>query len=81
MGELDAVGHALGGKIAVHNATAAQVGSFGSITRAVQIYATPTILIVNTRGVGEHAHRPHRRVRDRAGDRRSAHAPDLHSTA
>lgn len=50
-GELGAVGHALGGKIAIHNATAAQVGSFGSITRAVQIYATPAILIVNTRGV------------------------------
>jgi hypothetical protein len=48
--ELHAVGHALGGKIAVHDARAKQVGSFGSFTRAVQVYQTPTILIVNKRG-------------------------------
>jgi hypothetical protein len=49
-GELKKAGTALGGKVAVHDALAAQVGSFGSITRAVQIDATPTILIVNHRG-------------------------------
>lgn len=48
--ELQAVGHTLGGKIAVHDARADQVGSFGSITRAVQVFQTPTILIVNKRG-------------------------------
>jgi hypothetical protein len=48
--ELHAVGHALGGKIAVHDARAKQVGSFGSFTRAVPVYQTPTILIVNKRG-------------------------------
>lgn len=36
--------------IAVHYATAAQVTSFGSITHGVQVYATPTILIVNKLG-------------------------------
>jgi hypothetical protein len=48
--ELHAVGHALGGKIAVHDALASQVGSFGTITQTVQVYQTPTILIVNKRG-------------------------------
>jgi hypothetical protein len=48
--ELQAVGRTLGGKLAVHDARAAQVGSFGSITRDVQVFATPTILIVNKQG-------------------------------
>jgi hypothetical protein len=48
--ELQAAGGAFGGKVAIHNATAAQVGSFGSITRTVQVFQTPTILIVNPRG-------------------------------
>jgi hypothetical protein len=33
--------------LAVHEAAAAQVGEFGSVTRGVQVYATPTIVIVN----------------------------------
>jgi hypothetical protein len=48
--ELQAVGHTLGAKIAVHDARADQVGSFGSITQAVQVFQTPTIVIVNKRG-------------------------------
>jgi hypothetical protein len=48
--ELQAVGHALGGKIAVHDAHADQVGSFGSITRTIQVDETPTILIVSKGG-------------------------------
>jgi hypothetical protein len=48
--ELQAAGHALGGKIAVHDAHASQVGSFGSITRTIQVDETPTILIVNKSG-------------------------------
>jgi hypothetical protein len=48
--ELQAVGHALGGKVALHDAHAGQVGSFGSITRDVQVFQTPTILIVNKHG-------------------------------
>lgn len=44
--ELQAVGHALGAKIAIHDAHADQVGSFGSITRTIQVNETPTILIV-----------------------------------
>jgi hypothetical protein len=39
------------GKLAVDVARAGQVGSFGTFTRAVQVYGTPTILMVNTKGV------------------------------
>lgn len=39
--------HALGHSIAVHVALAKQVNSFGSITRNIQVYQTPTLLIVN----------------------------------
>jgi hypothetical protein len=49
--ELQAVGKKLGGKIAVHDALANQVGLFGSITRAIQVYQTPTILFVNRKGL------------------------------
>ncbi len=48
--ELSALGHEQDGKIAVHDALANQVGSFGSFTRTVQVYGTPTILIVNKQG-------------------------------
>lgn len=42
-----AVAHKLGGRVAVHTALAGQVGAFGSITRDIQIYQTPTLLIVD----------------------------------
>jgi hypothetical protein len=48
--ELQAVGRSLGGKIVIHDANANQVGEFGTITRAVQVYQTPTILLVNKTG-------------------------------
>jgi hypothetical protein len=48
--ELNALGREQGGKIAVHDALANQVGSFGNFTRTVQVYGTPTILIVNKQG-------------------------------
>ena len=47
---LSATGLELQKKIAVLEATASEVTDFGSFTRAVQIYQTPTILIVNRRG-------------------------------
>jgi hypothetical protein len=47
---LKAIGLELNSKIAVNEAAASQVASFGSITRAVQVYQTPTILIVNKKG-------------------------------
>jgi hypothetical protein len=47
---LPAVQHALGSKVAVHYATAGQVGAFGTVTHAVQVTQTPTLLIVNPRG-------------------------------
>jgi hypothetical protein len=45
-----ATGLELEKKIAVHYATAAQVTSFGSFTKTVQVYGTPTILIINKHG-------------------------------
>ncbi len=47
---LPAVQHALGGRVAVHYASAGQVGAFGTITHAVQVTQTPTLLIVNPHG-------------------------------
>jgi hypothetical protein len=47
---LPAVQHALGGAVAVHYASAGQVGAFGTITHAVQVTQTPTLLIVNPHG-------------------------------
>ncbi len=47
---LPAVQHALGSKVAVHYASAGQVGAFGTVTHAVQITQTPTLLIVNPHG-------------------------------
>jgi hypothetical protein len=48
--ELRATGRAQHGKLAVHVARSNQVGSFGSFTHAVQVYSTPTILLINTKG-------------------------------
>jgi hypothetical protein len=49
-GELQTVAGAMHGRLTVHVARASQVGAFGSFTRAVQVYGTPTILIVNRHG-------------------------------
>jgi hypothetical protein len=48
--ELQAAQRALHGQLAVEVAEASQAGAFGSFTRAVQVLATPTILLVNGRG-------------------------------
>jgi hypothetical protein len=48
--QLQAAAHALGGKVAVHEAAAGQVGAFGAITHTIQVYQTPTLLVVNTHG-------------------------------
>jgi hypothetical protein len=45
-----ATGLELEKKIAVHYASAAQVASFGTFTKTVQVYGTPTILVINKRG-------------------------------
>jgi hypothetical protein len=37
-------------KIAVNYAGAAEVATFGSITRGIQVYGTPTLLVVNKKG-------------------------------
>jgi hypothetical protein len=48
--ELPAVQRSLHGAVAVRYASAGQVGEYGTITHAVQITQTPTLLIVNHRG-------------------------------
>jgi hypothetical protein len=47
---LKIVGLELEKKIAVHYASASQVASFGTFTKTVQVYGTPTILVINKRG-------------------------------
>jgi hypothetical protein len=47
---LPGVQHALGPKVVVHYASAGQVGAFGTITHAIQVTQTPTLLIVNPHG-------------------------------
>jgi hypothetical protein len=49
-GELKSVARSYRGKLAVHSALPNQVGAFGSFTRAIQIYSTPTIVLVNKHG-------------------------------
>jgi hypothetical protein len=39
------------GRLTLHVATPSRVGEFGSLTEVVHVYQTPTILIVNRRGV------------------------------
>jgi hypothetical protein len=39
--------HQLGSKVAIHQASADQIGEFGPITQNVHVYQTPTILIIN----------------------------------
>jgi hypothetical protein len=46
-GQVRAAAHKLGHGVAVHTARAKQIDSFGSITRSIQVYQTPTLLIVN----------------------------------
>jgi protein-disulfide isomerase len=48
--EVQAVGGKLRSSVAVHYALASQVGSFGTVTSGVQVYGTPTLLIINKRG-------------------------------
>ena len=49
-GQVKAVAHTLGRHVAVHTAYASQVNSFGSMTRGIQVYQTPTLMIVNPHG-------------------------------
>lgn len=48
--QVQIVAHKLGRSVAVHTSAASQVGSYGSITRDIQIYQTPTLLVVNPHG-------------------------------
>jgi hypothetical protein len=47
---LKAAGLELASKFAVQEASASQVADFGSITHSVQVYQTPTMLIINKHG-------------------------------
>ncbi len=37
-------------RVAVQEAMASQVASYGSVTRGVQVYATPTLFVINKHG-------------------------------
>ena len=51
LGQADTLAGGSKGKVAVHAALPKQVDVFGPITEVVHVYQTPTILIVNRRGV------------------------------
>ena len=53
-------------------ATPGEVASFGTITRGVQVYGTPDRARHRQGAPGDGHHRLHQRLRDPAGDRRSA---------
>jgi hypothetical protein len=48
--ELQATARKLHGKLAISVARSSEVGSFGTFTRTVQVYGTPTILLINPAG-------------------------------
>jgi hypothetical protein len=48
--QLEAAAAKLKGKVAVHVALAKQVGQYTSVTREVQVYGTPTLLVVGRKG-------------------------------
>jgi hypothetical protein len=48
--ELQATARKLHGKLAINIARSSAVGSFGTFTRSVQVYGTPTILLINPAG-------------------------------
>jgi hypothetical protein len=48
--ELQATARKLHGKLAISVARSSAVGSFGTFTRTVQVYGTPTILLINPAG-------------------------------
>lgn len=50
-GQLKAVSRKMGGKVALHFARAREVGSFGTVTRNVGIYQTPTLLVIGKHGL------------------------------
>jgi hypothetical protein len=49
-GQLRSASGRLHGAVSVHVALASEAGSFGSIIRGVQVYGTPTIMIINKHG-------------------------------
>jgi hypothetical protein len=45
-GQVAEVVRQLRGKVAVHYAKAREVGTFGTVTRNISVYQTPTLLII-----------------------------------
>ena len=76
---LAASGLELQKKFAAFIALQSQVSSFGSVTRGVQVYGTPTLLVRQQERPDDGHHRPDDRLRDRTGDRRSSPRLALHS--
>jgi hypothetical protein len=51
LAQTDALAGGSKGTVTVHTALPSQVSRYGKITEVVHVYQTPTILIVNRRGV------------------------------
>jgi hypothetical protein len=49
--EAQAVAAHMKGKVALHVALAAQVGQYGAVTRGVQVLQTPTLLLIDKKGL------------------------------
>lgn len=49
--QVQAAGHSLKSKVALDFAKASEVGSFGTVTRDVSVLQTPTLLIINQKGL------------------------------
>ncbi len=49
--QVQAAGRSLKGKVALDFAKAREVGSFGTVTREISVLQTPTLLIINRKGL------------------------------
>lgn len=49
--QIGVVSHSLKGKVAVHYARAREVGSFGTVTRNIDVNQTPTLLVISRKGL------------------------------
>ena len=66
-------------RIAIDRARSDAVATFGTITRGVQVYGTPTLLVVEQEGPGDDPDRPAEHLHDRPGDPGIQEALAVHS--
>ncbi len=49
--QVQSVAHSMGHRVAVHFAKPSEVGSFGTVTRDVNVNQTPTLLVIDAKGL------------------------------